>query len=403
MPAGLSETNSTICPDCGSLIIGDFCARCGYIKTSDVLDDKPLVEEAVKRNSIFEAPISKNQKKFHEELKKKMPKSKYFFIFFLFLLLSGLCSYYYWLYQSTTEVFLAPTPEFIIANSDDGLLVDVDEGGQTIIDFNIDVAEGNFLQYNLAQFAAPEVGIFMQMFGTYDYLTKFYEETLTAKYFKDLGIVEDDLNVYLAPSFAIVLPDDNFDRWGYASVVVDKEYIDKKIEALEKLRVKDKAYENLFARVVTIRTEKPVAEEAEVEENINESTTETTSAEEATTENKDESDEETTAESGVVETHYLLIANSKEYLDQMKEVSEGVLPNLGNSALFAQAQKELPAIGNALIYHNRQVDFSTEFYPWFASKFDYEGLDKLLDNVESSTLVLYSQSEKLKIAGISDL
>ena len=87
----------------------------------------------------------------------------------------------------------------------------------------------------------------------------------------------------------------------------------------------------------------------------------------------------------------------------MKEVSEGVLPNLGNSALFAQAQKELPAIGNALIYHNRQVDFSTEFYTWFASKFDYEGLDKLLDNVESSTVVLYSQSEKLKIAGISDL
>lgn len=392
MPAGFSEINSSICPDCGALIIGGFCARCGYINTVEDIDDKPSVEEVSERSSIFEEPISKTKKKLSQDIKKRMSKGRYLILILLFLLLGGLCSYYYWLYQDTADVFLAPTPDFTIANSDEGLLVDVDQSGETIIDYDIQLAEGNFLQHNLAQFAAPEVGVFLQMFGTYDFLNKFYEESVTAKYFKDLGLEQDDLNVYLAPGFAVVLPDDSFDRWGYASAIVDKKYIDEKVAALEKLRAKDKAYENLFASVVTIKTEK---------------TPEQIAQEDSEKEDEDASEDDTSSEnsvdSNIIETHYLLVSNSKEYLDQMKEVSEGVLPNLSSSALFAQAQKELPAIGNVMIHHNKQVDFSTEFYDWFASKFEYEGLNRLLSSIKSSTVVLYSQSGKLKIAGISDL
>ena len=56
-----------------------------------------------------------------------------------------------------------------------------------------------------------------------------------------------------------------------------------------------------------------------------------------------------------------------------------------------------------MIYRNKKVEFWRGYYEWFGSKFEYEGLNKVLENIESSTIVLYSQAGKLKIAGLSNL
>jgi|694.fasta_scaffold00773_19 hypothetical protein len=364
MPASIKNSEALICPDCEALILKDYCPRCGYTIQKDPIELEDVETPIVHKSALFE---SKSDKK--DDKKKKISLfGRIIPIFLLLFILGGISGYGYWLYQGTSINLLSPIPELVISNSEEGLIADVkDSSEESIIDFDIKLKEGNLIQYNFAQFALPEVSIYLQMFGTYDYLKKFYAEDVTAKYLKGLDLKEDDLNVYLSSGFAITLPEDNFDRWGYVTTVVDKKYVEGKIALLENLRDKkrDKQYQDLFASLVTIKSTNPEGKEEEAV--------------------------------------FLLASNSKEYLDQMKEVSEGVLPNLGNSALFAQAQKALPAIGNALIYRNKKVEFSTQFYGWFASKFDYEGLDKILGKIESSTLVLYSQAGKLKIAGISDL
>ena len=396
MPATLNDLKSIICPKCGALIIKDFCPKCGYSRY-DKEDLLEIDEEQTKEIQSVEgkASLFENKSEVRRTPKIKIHSKKFRIgvAASLILLLSGVCVYYYWLLQSAASTFLSPTADFVIPNAEEGLLVDINtDSEEAIIDFNIGLDEGNFLQYNFAQYAAPEVSIYMQMFGTYDFLKKFYAEDVTQKYLKDLDLAEDDLNVYLSPGFAVVLPDDNFDRWGYTSAIINKKYVEEKISLLENLRDKKKnvAYKDLYAKIVTIKTAAPADSDNE------------TDGENSGNENAEKSPKNSDA-AEIVEVNYLLVSNSKEYLDQMKEVSEGVLPNLATSALFAQAQKALPAIGNVMIYRNKKVEFWRGYYEWFGSKFEYEGLNKVLENIESSTIVLYSQAGKLKIAGLSNL
>ena len=409
MPA-YKENSPSICPDCGSLILKDYCSICGYHPledktTEDNVDPDQNPEpvgkiETIEKASIFEtslaSPLRDNSS--DKKVKKKSKKVSFAFISFLFLLLVGVSAYYYWLYQSTTSTFLSPLADFNIANEEDGVTMDADSDSEEIVlDYKIDLDEGNFQQQNLAQFASPEITVFSQMFNTFEFLKKFQKEETVNKLLKDLELEEDDMKVYLSSGFAIIIPDDNFDRWGYAVGVVDKKYAEGKIAALEKLKGKkgNEMYKDIYARLVTFKVDEPGDAS---DEDKSEDKEDSESNEASNDKDSDKATEETPKEA-----YYLIVSNSKEYMDQMKEMSEGVLPNLANSALFAQAQKALPTVGNALIFHNKKVEFSNDYYQWFASKFDYEGLDKVLEAIPSSAVILYSQAERLKIAGLSDL
>jgi hypothetical protein len=411
MPAYM-ENSPILCPDCGALILKDYCSICGYHplqdkKTEDNVDPDSdqtpeVVEktESVEKISIFDTSLLGNRDSSSEKkTRKKSKKGSFAFISLLFLLLIGVSAYYYWLYQSTVSTFLSPLPDFDIANAEDGLTMDTSSDSEEIVlDYKIDIAEGNFQQQNFAQFAGPEITIYTQMFNTFEFLKKFQEEETVNKLLKDLELEEDDMKVYLSSGFAVIIPDDNFDRWGYTVGVIDKKYAEGKIAALEKLKVKkgNEMYKDIYARVITFKVEEPAVDEDKDSDSKDEVKDDDKDAA------KDAAADDKAAETST-EVHYLIVSNSKEYMDQMKEMSEGVLPNLANSALFAQAQKALPTVGNALIFHNKKVAFSNDYYQWFASKFDYEGLDKVLEAIRSSAIVLYSQSERLKIAGLSDL
>lgn len=409
MPA-YKENSPSICPDCGSLILKDYCSICGYhslqdkkIKENidaDKIPDSIGKDESkpTEKISIFDTSLASPNQITEKKVHKKSKKGSVAFVSVLFLLLAGVSAYYYWLYQSTVSTFLSPLADFTITNAENGMTVDVSPDSEEIVlDYNIDIDQGNFQQQDFAQFAGPEITIYTQMFNTFEFLKKFQKEETVTKLLKDLVLDEDDMKVYLSSGFAIIIPDDNFDRWGYAVGVVDKKYAEGKIAALEKLKGKkgNEMYKDIYARLVTFKVDEPGDAS---DEDKSEDKEDSESNEASNDKDSDKATEETPKEA-----YYLIVSNSKEYMDQMKEMSEGVLPNLANSALFAQAQKALPTVGNALIFHNKKVEFSNDYYQWFASKFDYEGLDKVLEAIPSSAVILYSQAERLKIAGLSDL
>lgn len=358
----------TVCPHCDAAGTNeDICLSCGKeIKKSESDSSSlPGAEGHQKVQSIFTDLIDKRVDQENGEVLdslgvywKVMPAVLSGFLLFL-----GVLSYYLFVYS--TPDFISP----LVLSAQDIEAGDFDNpseipltslnSNEKIIDLKLDFTEGNFSAIDVMQFAPPDVQMVLQVFDINKIFEKYFDaEILTAaqKYF---DFSNDDLEVYLTPGFALMYPDGDFSTWGYVTGVNPngRDFVLERAEITQTDRKELEGkyeFKDYYVDVV---------------------------------------------ENGDL---YLLVSNSKEFLDQMKESAEGNLLNLKSDTKYAKAKLDMPVSGQVFVYKNNGTDLWAKFTEWVSGQFDYTGLDKILNEISTPGVTFYSLAGKLKIVSTQE-
>lgn len=349
-----------ICEKCDSGYAGSVCLKCGNFTEPAVSDAKPQKEDF---GFLTSAIIENNSKVDDNSRSFDKKKRKFIFPFILGLILLSIGSYAYWLFVYTTPNYVSP---YVLSASDsrpgfieDEVVVEVSDPKEKAIPLDINHNEGSFDQYDFAQFASPDTSLMVSAFNLPSVLSKYFEDEDIIKNIKEeFDVSDNDIDVFFSKEFAIFIPGEDFSKWGIAVYTADKSFVDSKVEILNKNREKSKfVFKDYFADVVEV---KPEEEDAKSE-------------------------------------YFLLVSNSKEYLDQMKESSEGNLTNLATDIKYSTIKAELPKVGQVFVYRKEDASVWNLFISWIATKYDYIGLDKILMAIDAPGVVFFSSNSKLKI------
>jgi hypothetical protein len=342
------------CIKCGSPVFGSYCLNCGIIERENNLSVKSEDQNLSDLNmpsitSLFQpadTSMSANSKK---QRAKKGQAVKIVTTVFLSILWFSILGGGFWFANQPPEVWTSPV---ILGaktlEKDDFNKVDIKSNTKTI-DFDANLSEGSLDSIKYSQFASVDENLFIELFGLSKFLNRYYDKALVAEAKKVLDFKDDDIDVYFENKFALIFTDD-IEIWGLVAVVKNKKYIDDKISLLEKynaLKTKPKgaiyAYSEISTKLIKYDGDK----------------------------------------------YYLLVANSKEFLDRMIELSEGNLPNLEKSALYKASGDKAQGIALSRIFvSTKSKPAWTEFVEWYASHFNYAGLSKILLTSDFNNLIL---------------
>ncbi|PJA40572.1 hypothetical protein CO178_02025 [candidate division WWE3 bacterium CG_4_9_14_3_um_filter_34_6] len=387
--------NPNICEKCDAAFKGDVCLNCGnVVGVEELSSDDPKIKPEVhgaKVTSIF-LDLADENSSFLAKVKatkslfsKLLPSIILLMIFFLVGLVS------YWRFIYFTPDYIAP---FVLAKQDIRLNGSLDvtslpsaivlDDKEKTLAFEVELTEGNFEQYNFAQFASPDTKLFIHAFNFQNISEKFFDAKLFESIKSGFNFKGNDLEVFFSNGFALIYPDNDFKTWGFVINAKDKAFADNRIAMLNKNRdSKGYLFKDYYATVASVENvSKSGVEGVVVEEDENA---------EASDDNKVTDEKEKDID------YFLLISNSKEFLDQMKESSEGNVNNLSIDIKFAQVKTELPKVGQAFIYHMPEAEIWDRFADWASEKYDYIGLDQILKAIDFPSVVLYSVDSKLKI------
>lgn len=265
------------------------------------------------------------------------------------------------------------------------------------VELETGLEEGNFTVGNFAQFGDPGINVFIQAFNLRNVYEKFGKADVLEAIQKEYDISDDDADVYFSKGFAYYVPDENLDRWGFAIGVNNKEFVEQRLVDFTKKKENPKyAYSKYFVDLVEVDTEKPLVNEST--ESAEEVGDDEENSEDEESEKAEGSEEEATEEDDDSKQYYLLVSNSNEYLDQMKESSEGNLTNLANEVIYANSKSDLPQIGEVLIYKSDNASVWDMLADIAASKYSYVGLDKVLKTIQTTGAAFYSVDSKLRIS-----
>lgn len=360
-----------ICQKCDSAYTGLVCLNCG----SFVKDE--LEEISVQQNSDFgflAAAINEKNSKLKEvEILSDKRRGRFALPFLLSLILLSIGAFAYWIFIYSTPDYVSP---YVLSAVDvrrgdvQNEVIEISDAKEKVIPLDIGHKEGSFDRYNFAQFAPTDIAFMVSAFDISDVLSKYFKDLDIIKNIKsEFDLSDNDIDVFFSKEFAIYIPGDDFSRWGFAIYTADKSFADSKVEMLSKNREKSKfIFKDYFADVVEVK---------QAGKDIS----------------KNEDDEKKTPES----EYFLLVSNSKEYLDQMKESSEGNLTNLSADIKYSRIRADLPKVGQVLIYRKVGAVVWDLFVEWVSSKYDYIGLDKILMAIDAPGIIFFSNNSKLKI------
>lgn len=371
-----------VCPNCDSIYRDTFCFNCG--KLIDV-DKEVAADTNVKQSrnskqeeSIFDK-IGDPSEFLDFNLNDKSKKGEYIILGILLVLTFGISYlYYYFLIAKKIDKFFSPIQVASdIANNVESLSlgkdsqnVDKDVAGVSTIPLKIDLKEGNFAKMDLFNFLPKEKNLSLYLFDLPTVYKKYVSEQKYKDTLSDFDIKEDDLTVYLSNNFIISFQEDNLDTWGYISEVLDKDFVKKKVDTYQaKIDAIDKASKQKV-KSKNIPTVKNKMYVKLVELSI------------------DGSSEKKT---------YILASNDAEYLDLLKENSEGNVSNLAKDALFSKSKDEVVTSGFMFVYKKDSKDSWEKLADHIASKHDFVGLNKILQNFTKNAVVFYSKDEKVKV------
>ncbi|PIR42801.1 hypothetical protein CO058_03505 [candidate division WWE3 bacterium CG_4_9_14_0_2_um_filter_35_11] len=352
-----------ICEKCDGAFTGLVCLKCGnFAEFTNKENDQPI---ASKEEFGFLASVI-NENAAFEKPEINIPKSKKFkFLFPLILgvLLFGIGSFAYWRFVYTTPDYISPfvlsavdvRPGEVVSD-----VVEISDSKEKAIPLDIKHEQGSFDQYDFAQFATPDTSLIVSAFNISDVLTKYFDDLDVLKNIKtEFDISDSDIDVFFSKGFAVLFPKEDFSTWGFSIYTADKSFADSKVKILKAKKEKNKfIFHDYFAGVVEIKPAEGTEDKS---------------------------------------MYFLLVSNSKEYLDQMKESSEGNVTNLSTDIKYSRVKDDLPNVGQVFIYRKIDSSIWDLFVGWIASKYDYVGLDKILMAIDAPGTVFFSNSSKLKI------
>lgn len=343
-------------------------------------------------------------------------------ILFLAFVVIGLFSFWRFIYLTpdyvSPLVLSAAEVKKLSEDERNGVVAGDLAGGDKVLPLTLTLAEGNFEQSKYAQFAPPDIDMLIVMFGIKDLFSRFLEEGALEKLKEEFDFSEDDIDVYLSKGFAIIYPEEDFNKWGFVVKVDDnaKLFIQERIKKLEADKEAQKGdYKDYYSELVVISDTGNLStfgkedivvldEEVEKDENATEEV-----SEEDIEENSDEGEDALSAgevagefsegakEKVVVPGAYLLASNNKEFIDQMKESAEGNLPNLVDELKYTKVKANLPLFGQVFVYKLTDTPLWNRFIETLAPKIDYVGLEKVLSGLDEDGFVVYTKDNKLKI------
>ena len=352
------------CPTCGAVMKTDACLRCGYLDT-DNIKEHSLVESKKEIKSLFEQYVTQEFDMLQADPQKPATKRFNFkkilltLLSLTFVTLISIASYFF---VFANVKYLLPAQLESDANGVnvqnilDQIKTNDSELQEKTLDISLDLKEGNFDKSNFAVFAGNETNLYLELFDFRHFVKNILNKNdIVEQIKKDFDMNDDDLTTFFASEFAMIFPDADFEKWGivlkYRSDESNK-FIEERMAMYKKYKENPKGnYVNYFIEVKKV-------------------------------------DEE----------NFLLISNSKIYVDQMKEYSEGNLTDLSQDGLFTQSIKDLTKLGNVLIY--KKADTPTWKYvsEFVVKKFpEYVGLDQMLTTLDSRGLGVYQKDGKTKI------
>lgn len=381
------SVDTKICPKCDSAIINDeICSNCGTFSKEPLSDDSSKKKDDKEKRSLFEKFASTEpsvSQNLDDNVKTGVenlfsPGLTVYALLFLLIVIGGV-AYWRFIYFIPSNFIssLVLSSENIRKDLEDEdtskIPLAIFDKNELTLNLSVDLKEGNFDKTDLVRFAPLDTGFMLYAFNILGVFSSYVDGEKLEELMKVLDISEDDFNVYFSQGFVLFFPDDSLNNWGFAIGVNDSKFIEDKLDILAK------NYGNYYVDLLTFSVNgdgesKVIEKKLEVEDS-----------------------ESNDAKLNVEDEYFLLVSNSKEYLDQMKEASEGNLSNLKNDAKFVAAKSNLPQVGQVFMYKQSKVIWS-EFSAWVGSKFEYEGLEKVLTEIDSSGILFYSKGGKLKIA-----
>ena len=390
-----------MCEQCGSILKTPVCMKCGY--DSAAIAEVSSDDETIEPSKNPETKAVPDEIEAHEQVRsiftdiaiasgvvgadapKKGVQKRFLAPLLLFFVFSSFIGASYWRFIYFTPEYVSP----LVLSAEDIKAVDgaVESTASTsenpenekTIELDSGLEEGNFATGNFAQFGAPNTQILIQAFNIKNVFKRFEKEQVLKELQDGYKVSDDDLEVYFSKGFAYFVPGENLDTWGFVIGVnvKGKEYVEKRVAEFKVKKENPKyKFAKYSAALVEISVEK-------VEES---------------TESAEEKNEETEDSSAPNSQLFLLISNSKEYLDQMKEASEGNLTNLANEATYARSKVDLPQVGEVMVYKEKDTPVWATLADVIAGKYSYVGLDKILKTIQSVGLAFYSVDSKLKIS-----
>lgn len=369
-----------ICPQCGANIkSGKICVNCGYVDKSEVDEPEDQLDQSTTKSqflpnsylnnekvtSLFDKLVPEgfdllSTKNANQKRDGGVNKPKFFTTSFLVVILFLSMSssvYAFWLkkqpYIEPAKV-VTSTNTVDIQKQIDDLQLSSSGNVQKTLDFKTDLKEGNFDKYDFSIFAEPNINLMFEAFDFRYFLKNVLnKEDILNQIKKDTEMTDDDFDVYLSKEFAFIFPDNNYEKWGIVLVYKDEKFISSKLEKIKKIRESSK--KNFYANY-SIETVKS---------------------------NND---------------NYILISNSKVFLDQMKEMAEGNVQNLSKSAVYIDSLKDMPKLGYLFIYKKENSETWNYFIENAISKYkNLELAEVLLRSVTPSIIVFSNDNDKTKV------
>lgn len=415
-----------LCQQCGAILKTSVCLKCGYDST-DVEEILSAEESSGADDQQETVKVTPEKIESHEQVQsifndiatasgvaEDVPEAKptvprYLAPVFLSLILFALAGLSYWRFIYFTPEYISP---LVLSASDikavDGAVESTASAAaansdtEKTIDLESRLEAGNFAVGNFAQFGASNTKVLVQAFDIKNVFAKFKKEDVIKEIQEEYKISDDDFDVYFSKGFAYFIPGDNLDTWGFAIGVNDKSYVQKRLEEFKDKKENEK-YEFAKYSVSLVEAKK---ETFDIEEST--SSAEDSDDQDADTAKSDEEDkkdvskEEDTEKDTTEGDLYLLISNSNEYLDQMRESAEGNLTNLSNEIVYANSKADLPQLGEVLLYKRENAEVWPMLIEIVSDKYSYVGLDKVLETIKSTGAAFYSVDSKLRISMSED-
>ncbi len=392
-------------------------------KDKEEILDTQSEEEKPKIMTIFEDLIPDDFQPTQEAKQKTATVTKKVVPVILALILFFIAAFAYYKFYYETPDYIIP----LVLSTEDQQAIDqqkVADGPviptailasrEKILDFQIPLQEGNFEKGNLLIFSPENINMSVQLFNIKDLFNTYVKSDLLENLQKDYNITDDDLSVYLSNGYALLFPKDNLKTWGYVTEIKDLDFVKERVDKFNKDRENENfKYKGYYAEIIEIsknkakglsdidfeKLEKELEEEkdeAEVKkeetQTKDENKKEDTDKKQAEEKNAEKEDKENKSDS----RYYLLFSNSKEFLDEMKESTEGNLPNLTDNIFYVDAKNELPVIGQVLVF-KQSKDTWKSFIEYITPQIDYVGLNRILESIDSHGVVAMPKNDKTKL------
>lgn len=390
-----------VCPKCDSLILNAFCIKCGFNAESLDDDSSTIKSEKILHTANHQSKHSKikvvTSVKDEEEtsiLQKIIRESNItslddviientsrlldhkFSLSALLVSLTFVFLLYFYLLQINKPNYLSPVIVNEIAqlkNKVTDLANDIKNQGDDNSDLYTFVYKSEFPEANLNNkmlynFVPPKNQAILHISDFRSYYKDFLSGSSYKEVLKDFDIKEDDVKVYFTNGFLLTFSEDSLDQFGFITEVKDKNFIDKKLEVYNKKYLASTKNDPKAKNVVSPKSGYLYNRVVEL---------------------KNEGDKES--------NYFLLISNSKDYLDELKESSEGNLKNLNNDAVFHDVKSKLNITGHLFVYKKDKESLWPKIVTKIFEKYHNDDLLKYLSKAKSKGLVVYSKDGKMNI------